>query len=69
MTRIIRFRSRTLKGRVSRLHAVIDALDHHVTRMIARLEAGFRQLGPLLIALLAVIAGQALSSATFADSS
>lgn len=69
ITRIIRFRARTLRGRVQRLQNVIDALDTHVARMIKRLEAGFRQLGPILMAMLALQAERAATDAAIADSS
>ena len=69
VTRIIRFRELSLRKRIQRLHDVIDVLDVHVARMIARLEAGFRQLGPILMVRLAMLAGVADDAPAFADSS
>lgn len=69
VTRIIRFRARSLRGRVQRLHDVVDALDAHVARMLKRLEAGFRQLGPVLVVALAVRFSQTCDERAPRDSS
>ena len=69
LMRIIRFRARTLRGRVQRLHDVIDALDAHIARMVKRLEAGFRQLGPILIATLMLMLSQTRDERAPRDSS
>ena len=67
--RIVRFRALTLKAKILRLRAVIDDLDAHVARMVTRLEAGFRQLGPVLIAMLALGVSLDAPAAAIADSS
>ena len=69
LMRIIRFRARTLRGRVQRLRDVIDALDAHIARMVKRLEAGFRQLGPILIVLLMLTHSQTRDERAPRDSS
>ncbi|MDX2235035.1 MAG: hypothetical protein NW200_11120 [Hyphomonadaceae bacterium] len=67
--RIVRFRARSLREKIRRLRAVIDALDAHVARMVTRIEAGLRQLGPVLIVAAALHAGLAARDAAIADSS
>ncbi|MDX2234508.1 MAG: hypothetical protein NW200_08420, partial [Hyphomonadaceae bacterium] len=67
--RIVRFCAPTLRGRVRRLRAIVDALEAHVARMVRRLEAAIRALAPVVIAPLALLTGLAAALPAGADTS